>query len=215
MTGVPRLQGPGTQNSTEPFADLVAQLVSLKRQVDDLSGSILKAAGLKAEPDLLRVLGSLIVEGNLSVPNGSIDNAALANPITPAYGYATASGYSIPVGQGNRVTRASFSLTVPSGFTKALITATSQDSAQNSTASPDYLNSYVLIGAGGAYAYCGSPTAPAGYTTVSLATMTSLMTGLTGGQTITIASQPYTTYAAWATASGNGTIVSATCLFLR
>lgn len=114
---VPSLQGPGHNNSPEPFSDLVARLTSLQRQVNDLSGSILKSAGLKAEPDLLRVLGSLVVEGNLSVPNGSINNAALANPVAPTDAFTSQTNFAIGTAFGDL---AIAQIAIPEGFTAAI-----------------------------------------------------------------------------------------------
>lgn len=233
---------PGSLAGQIPAGDdaLIRRVQDLERIVRELQAQdVLKTAGIIAAPNqitvqgnetvsgtlsvtgnetvsgALNVTGPMTVGGTLSLPAGIINNDALANPVIPAYGYANANTYPIPAGQANRVTRASISFTVPTGCTKALISAVSQDTGTNSGTGFDYLQSYVLIGTGGAYAYCPSPTTPAGYSTTSLATMTSLMTGLTGGQTITVYSQPYTYTASWASTSGNGTIVSATCLFLR
>ena len=57
MTDAPRLQGPGCSNSPEPFAGLVKQLEDIRRRLNDVQSAVLKSAGLKAEPNLLRVLG--------------------------------------------------------------------------------------------------------------------------------------------------------------
>lgn len=179
-------------------------------------GGNLNVTGTENVSGALNVTGPMTVGGTLSLPNGIINNDALASPVSPDWGFASASNYPLPAGQANRVTRASFTLTVPAGYTKALIQAWAQDTGVNSTGTFDYLQSYVSIGGGsGRWAWCPSPTTPAGYSTTSLATSTYLMTGLTGGQTITIASQPYTTNAGWVAATGNGTILAATCLYLR
>lgn len=144
--------------------------------------------------------------------------ALLSNVIVPAFGYDNGASYAIPAGQANRITRASFTLTVPSGFTQALISATAQDTGNNSTAGYDYLNSYINISTPGKTTYHGdapSATAPAGYSTESNTHMTTLYTGLSAGAVITVASQPYSYTGAWASSSGNGTGIDATCLFLR
>lgn len=140
---------------------------------------------------------------------------ALVNTqLVPDFGFATASNYSIPAGFGSKVTRASYTHTVPAGYTKALIVASAQDAAVNSTAGLDYLSSYVQI-ASGYYAYASSATIPAGYTGASFASITQLLTGLTGGATITVISQPHSFTGSFAVNTVNSTVLSGTCLFLR
>lgn len=143
--------------------------------------------------------------------------AALADlvgqQIRPDYNFANGSGYALPAGKANRIVRASFVFVVPAGFTQALISATAQDTATNTTGGFDYIVSYLQIGV--RYAYSASATVPAGHVGDSLATMTNLVTGLVGGDTVTVSNAPYTATASWAAATNNSTILSATCLYLR
>lgn len=140
----------------------------------------------------------------------------IASVIYPDFGYANGSGYALPAGQASRVTRATISVPVPAGYTRALVTASAIDSGTNSTAGFDYLLSYVSISAGSYdYGYAPSATVPGGRSGASFASINRLLTGLVSGNSVIVESQPYTNIAAWAASASNGTMLSATCLFLR
>jgi len=156
--------------------------------------------------------GAVTIDGALTIASGLLQGITY---VEPDFGYAHGGAYAIPAGQASRITQASFGLTVPAGFTQALIAASTRDIGVNSTAGFDYLNSFIQISVGGAYAWMPSATVPAGYAGVSVSTVTTLLTGLTGGTVITVSSQPYTTTNAWASSASNGTNLNATVLYLR
>ena len=159
--------------------------------------------------------GAVTIDGSLTIASGLLNGITY---IQPAFGFNSASNYAIPAGQASRVTRTSFTFTVPTGFTQALITATTADSATNSTAGFDFLNSYVQISAPGQtthFSFSSSATVPAGYYADTGTHMTTLYTGLTAGTVITVASQPYTTTTSWASSTANATAADGTSLFLR
>lgn len=144
MADGPNLQGPRRQNSPEPYADLVARLVKLRQDVNDLTGSILRSAGIRVSPEgmtiesALDVLGSLdvsgtmavggtmnvtgdaVFSGDLAVPNGSITNAALENPVAFDSGKAISAGNSMNLTVAEQ-TFCSLSFVVPVGYTRALV----------------------------------------------------------------------------------------------
>lgn len=118
----------------------------------------------------MNVTGDAVFSGNLAVPNGSITNAALANPVTGVTNNAFQSGIS--AGPSSMAV-ASASVTVPDGFTQARVIAISNAAAGNSA-----VNCYTRINGSdggtmtGVYAFASSSHA------VSLS-------GLTPGSTIT------------------------------
>lgn len=61
------LQGPGRQNDPEPYADLIAQLVELRRQLGDLPSSVLRSAGIRVSDEGMVIDSSLDVNGALDV----------------------------------------------------------------------------------------------------------------------------------------------------
>lgn len=137
------------------------------------------------------------------------------NEIYPLVGYANNSGYALPAGQANRVTRGTVTFTVPSGYTRVVIIAACSDNALNSTASIDYLNSYLDIASGARPAYASSASVPAGYYAAAGVQQITTLTGLTGGGTFTVRSQPYAQNAAWAASASNATSFVAAAFFMH
>jgi len=154
------LQGPGSQNSPEPFADLVTRLKGLQRELGDVTNAVLRSAGIRVSPEgmsvesALAVLGALDVsgdatfsgdmriEGTLSLPAGIIDNEALANPLELGANFGAASGFGLTGGSWVEVTSAS--ITIPAGFTRLQFVAAGMVNAVNSTGGTQ--NLYVQVG---------------------------------------------------------------------
>lgn len=69
----PNLQGPRSNNNPDPMSEYVRRLVDLQRQLNDLTGSVLKSAGIDVSPDgmtinsALDVLGSAVLGGDTDV----------------------------------------------------------------------------------------------------------------------------------------------------
>lgn len=61
------LQGPGRQNSQEPYADLIARLEQMRRELGDLTSSVLKSAGIRVSDQVTTVDRTLAVDGALDV----------------------------------------------------------------------------------------------------------------------------------------------------
>src|SRR5450756_231671 len=135
----------------------------------------------------------------------------IASVVTPDSGFATASTFAIPAGQANRVTRASFTLTVPNGCTSALVQAIGSVGAWNTGGSTDYLFSYLEIGPTPAWTLSGSSTCLNGAVTETNAFRNVLIEGLSGGYPIVIKVQPYTSVNTWPSSEPNSVTVSATC----
>jgi hypothetical protein len=128
---------PGSPQALMPPGEdwLVRKVQELERRMNELvAHDVLRAAGVETETDLIRILGSLIVTGDLSVPNGSINNDALANPVSGGFGnasYGTPSS-STPIST-TATAYATATITVPAGFTKAFVVAASSLSADNAS----------------------------------------------------------------------------------
>lgn len=106
---------------------------------------------------------------------------------------------------------ASANITVPSGFTQAVILVTVDVSAANTTASGAYLYVSARAGAGGggeSFNYC-----PAGVAVAGPASAIRTFTGLSGG-TITVNARVRTSAGTW-TYAANQANVNAIALFLR
>jgi len=158
----------------------------------------------------LNVTGPMAITGTLSLPAGIIDNDALANPITYA------SDKSVNVGAGVTTTRtdkATATVAVPAGFTKAQVWAFSDAIALNSTASLDYLYVHTVINTydgGENILGCESEHV----TTISHVAVTAL-TGLTGGDLINCTVQSRTGFAPWDAAANNMWRIQAVVIFSR
>jgi hypothetical protein len=236
----PNLQGPRRQNSPEPYADLVARLVQLRRDLNDVSGSILRSAGIRVAPDGMTVEssmnvvgdlrstgntdidgtlnvdatstfggdasfhGSVVIDGNLAVPNGSITNAALSNPVTSGIaapgvgsGFATSTAYA---------TKAATSIAVPAGYSQALVCAIGSVTFQD--ASPNRFDTRVGI-AGGYGAGLPNLANTVGSTSEA---HTRTLTGLAGGS-ITLEVQCLSAVASGGQAANTATVTGFAIFF--
>jgi hypothetical protein len=103
--------------------------------------------------------------------------------------------------------------TVPAGYTQALIVASATAMAYNNTASADYLYAEVIVnGVQGGELY--APAGPGVSTGVNAPYFANL-TGLTVGETITVAASVRTGFASWGASTANATNIYAQVLFLR
>jgi len=154
---------------------------------------------------------------NITLRGGIIGDDALANPVTGDVRFAGGSNYSLSPGTPG-VARATASFTVPTGFTQVIIQVVVNDSAINSTASTDILQSYCkVLAPSGAYFDGSAPgaDAPSHAFAASTVSVSGLLGGLSGGNAVQVTSQPYTNTTAWAASTGNATSFNAFALFLR
>lgn len=195
---------PGSPQALMPpdESTLMRRVQDLERQVRELvAHDVLRAAGVETEKDLIRILGSLIVTGDLSVPNGSINNDALANPVTGATGTGSASSVTLTTTAG---VYAPVNFTVPNGFTRAQVMGVSAMYAGGVVAS---ILQCRIHGSDGPEMYAFTNAAYANAT----ASNARSLSGLTPGGTLTVSSVARTS-------TGSTTaylITSASVLFLR
>jgi hypothetical protein len=198
---------PGSPQALMPpdESTLMRRVQDLERQVRELvAHDVLRAAGVETETDLIRIIGSLIVTGDLSVPNGSIDNAALANPVTAgvaAPGWAN--GWS---GGASWADKAATSIAVPAGFSQALVIAVASVTTTGS------LIRYDIRARIGGSVGVELQNLVDGTDSSSVA-HTAHLTGLAGGA-ITLAAQVYTA-PNLAAHSGNIAAITGCAIFLR
>lgn len=167
---------------------LFQRLERIEKQVAELTGAnILGPAGLVVDPNGLTIGSSLLVTGNtriegtLSLPAGIIDNDALASPVVPAPFKIKTNTWATT---GATETQATATLTVPAGFTKAVVTATVTANVYNSSTLPLLLAVYPVInGVVGEPGEVDYGTSRIGRVS---ATLSELVTGLTGGGTFTV-----------------------------
>ena len=163
----------------------------------------------------LNVTGNTVIGGTLSLPNGIIDNDALANPLQPSTAHADATNFSVP-GRPSTNLIMSVTVPVPPGFTQALILSLVVNAkAFNTTASPDnlYINA-VIPGQPVPPGYqISSADAPGSAYAVVEQTTTRLLTGLSGS--FTIQGKVMAELGAWSADVGNAANIDAAIVFLR
>lgn len=182
------------------------------------SGSSVTAEGETTVDGTLNVTGNLEVSGHaaitgtLSLPAGIIDNAALTSPVAPAVGHDDAYNFALTPAWS---TVAQITVTVPAGYTRALVIATGNASCKNPTAGQDYLWASVGIGSGTSPGYAmRSAIGAANYGSATNAS-TRLLTGLTGGGTFTVYLDLSTDIANWSASVFNSANLDAAITFLR
>ncbi|WP_427130294.1 hypothetical protein [Pseudarthrobacter sp. S9] len=154
--------------------------------------------------------GSVTINGNLSVPNGSIGNAALQNPISPLATHAGANSFGLATGAN--VQLLSTTISVPAGFTQALVFATATLHAYNNNAGADDAYESVFIN-GTSVGASSQVTAAAGASTSLPASGTLLVTGL--GASFAVVVKCSSGANAWASSANNFINLDVMTIFLR
>ena len=176
------------------------------------SGTSVTAEGVTEVDGTLNVTGAMVVGGTLSLPAGIIDNAALTSPVAPAVGHADAVNFALTPAWS---AVAEITVTVPAGYSKALVIATGNASCKNPTAAQDYLWASVGIGSGTSPGYAmRSAIAAANYGSATNS-CTRLLTGLTGGGTFAVYLDLSTDIADWSASTFNSANLDAAITFLR
>lgn len=209
---------------------LVRKLQELDREVQRLKGSasnLLVPAGIRARKDAVTIENALITDGSLTVngaatingpmtvagtlslPAGIIDNEALAAPVKPGSAGLTQQNFGTTSGGA---VYAQATITVPDGYSQALVMNGVMAGAVNSTTNPDYL--YVASSIDGVSGGETATLAPAnnGWASATAFGIRTL-TGLTGG-TITVGVW-IRTGAAWAANASATANVNTIALFLK
>lgn len=146
-------------NDEDGFGRLLKELREVKQRLAAVErGAPLKSAGIGVNENgmvvdsSLDVAGDLNVSGNtaitgtLSLPNGIIDNDALAHPLGMGSDFAVTTGFSLPNAWTSYATT---SITIPAGFTRMQFTALGVVTAMNTTPGTEYLITAIQRTVGG------------------------------------------------------------------
>lgn len=162
----------------------------------------------------LKVTGATEIDGTLLLPAGIIGNAALNAPVSPASWHADSTTFSLST---TMAVKATATVPVPSGFTRALVMAVSQVTARNTTSSQDFLSVGVAIGGSPVAGWAASVDALATASVHPIVTATTagtaLLTGL--GSSFTVQARAQSGVAAWSADAYNSANIDAIILFLR
>jgi hypothetical protein len=157
--------------------------------------------------------GDFIVAGNF-IAEGKIDNDALVSPVRPAAMHQSVSNFGLAT--GDNVMKAADSLTVPAGFSSALVTAHAMVSAYNNGgAAWDALYCFANIVGDTEEGWSSLTDVSASRMGSAVNTSTALLTGLTPGDAITVEVKSSTGSTNWSSYGGNVANIDATVLWLR
>lgn len=192
------------------FQELDRELRELRAaNVFGLTGITPKQGGTEFD-GYVNVNGPMKVAGTLDLPAGIIGNDALTSPVQIGTASNGLNNYAITTAS---TVRASVTLTVPDGFTEAVVTANPTAMGQNSTATTDYLYVMAVVqGIGGGELYT---SAGAGLGVGLAAPFHTTLTGLTGGDVITVSVATRAGFNTWAASTANQANIYATAIFLR
>lgn len=154
--------------------------------------------------------GSMAITGTLSLPAGIIDNEALNSPISPQTAHADVSDFALATGANVEMVRAT--VTVPDGYTKALVMAAASMGNRNPHAFVDDM--YVDCRINGVVSGWSSQiSVVAGKVGFVTNVGTALLTGLSGSFYIAANASSGTT--PWPTNGAAAINVDAIIMFLR
>lgn len=156
------------------------------------------------------VVGGFNVTGTIGLPDNSIGNAALAQPLQISAGYADSDGFTLTTTDQDFCT---VTLTVPTGYTAATIIATGTVNTYNTNAASDYLWAQAFINTTGGRRMFALMQATSGPAALTVNRETQL-TGLTSGQVITC-KLVLSSQVASVTSTSNGASMNATAFFTR
>ena len=167
----------------------------------------------------LTVSGAAAITGTLSLPAGIIDNAALANPISASAANPAATGFGLTT---SWAILATIDMTVPAGFTVALIHLTGGVFCFNPNATggadgtgTDAWNVSVATSPGyGSYVYMQGVSGNGGFASAH-ADVAFRLAGLTPGTVIAVRVWGCSSYQTIAANASNHASASASMLWLR
>ena len=154
--------------------------------------------------------GSMAINGPLILQPGSIENDALTNPLSPQTAHADVANFALATGPNAEMVRAT--VTVPAGYTQALVMASASMGNRNPTGAVDDM--YIDCRINGVVSGWSSQTSVmAGKEGFVINVGTALLTGLSG--TFYIAANASSSLAAWPANGAAAINVDAIIMFLR
>jgi cytoskeletal protein CcmA (bactofilin family) len=154
--------------------------------------------------------GAMAIAGTLSLPAGIIDNEALAAPVAVGRVSQSQTGFATTTTDQDF---ANGYITVPAGFTQALVYLTVSAGHSNTSGSIDYL--YLSAGINGTTSREVFGLAQPGLPTMLATARSSLLTGLTAGAQIHVRCRIHTQGNAWASGAASRAYTEAQAIFLR
>ena len=174
---------PAVDDPLSLAASLPGQLADAKRQIKDLAANNTQAISQA----LAAATAASAAASAASVAASAAATAANNARMTAAVGNSAAAGYTLTTGYA---TLASFALTVPAGFTRALVSVSVFAAGASGAGSADriYVQAVTNGVTGPESITATAPSLPVGSAS---AFQTQNLSGLTGGATITISVQAH------------------------
>ena len=192
------------------LADLEKQLRELRAANPfGLTGITPQDGGTDFE-GYVTINGAAKITGTLDLPAGIIGNSTLTNPVFPKNAHADGTNFSLATGANAEKLRAT--VTVPAGYTQALVMATATMSKKNTTAAVDEMYLDCRIN-GSAIGWSTYASVMAGKTGTVANSTSALLTGL--GASFIITANASTFAASWASDTEAVVNIDAVVLFLR
>lgn len=142
-----------------------------------------------------------------------LPNSMLASPVLTTVHHAEADSFAI--GNGANVAKATVTVTVPAGYTKAQVTAFAMVNGFNTASAEDQLFCVAYIQSDTSRGWSASQHVAVGKAVSLNNTATAQLTGLTGGSTFTVKAATSTSNFNWPADSGNVANIDATILWTR
>jgi hypothetical protein len=183
----------------------------------DVTGALV-VNGTETVNGTLNVTGAMVIGGTLSLPAGIINNDALTSPTVPQSIYATTNTYVVTT---TETTRAAVTVTVPAGFTAAVVNVMGRVDGRNGNstggwdgAGGDLLHSRSVI-AGVPGLDMDLSVLGSGDHAVSVMPLATVLTGLTPGGTFILAANVWSEYQNWPAHAKNIAEISGTVTWYR
>lgn len=221
MGGTPALPSflpGGFEKWAKGLESKIAFIMERLNNVFANTGLSVPGPGVVQVDGALNVNGPMAVTGTLSLPAGIINNAALANPVSALAVYDYVQNFALSTTLTNIRT---LLVTVPAGFTKAAVSITVRVFAYNPNttggyngAGGDYLSGQANINGLNGFALPLAVSGSNGSGT-NISPFSTVLTGLTGGGTISLQIAAATNYASWAANTNNTAEISGSVQWYR
>jgi len=196
----------------DPWPSFIRRFKALEQLVQRLlNASPFAGTGMSIpSAGVVQLDGSLVVLGDFTA-QGKINNDALTNPVVPAVAHGEGVNFTLSPTPADRAT---VTVPVPAGYTRAMVTATASLSAYNPTASGDYVYVAAHIQSDTTLGYAMPQGVGPSDSATTSQTATALLTGLSGS--FTVKASASTGFVSFSTStSGNVCNIDATVFFLR
>lgn len=205
-------------NEPDGIRKLLGKIKDIETNLREVTSNLLRTAGIRLSPAGMTIDSDLAITGTLSLPAGIIGNDALTSPVVPQSVYGYVSNFAITT---TGTTIRTITITVPVGFTSAVVSVTGRVFGVNPNttggsngAGADYLYGVAKID-GLSSTALALPVGGNNGSGINVSPYSTILTGLTSGATFTITLNVQSYFASWGTIANNTADVSGSILWFR